>query len=191
MKTIALDIGNVCFKLAYEEFHKHLNLDTEKNKIFFQMAEEFECGRVSEEEWIEKFYNITQQRYSQKELISIFGNALGTEIEGMGEIIKQFTEQGYRVIFFSDISPTHLRQVYVKLSFSYLISGAITSFEVGKQKPNDEMYIAFEEKYGVPALYIDDRENNINAGIKHNWNSHQFTSVKSLNEYIALNFKLN
>ena len=74
--------------------------------------------------------------------------------------------------------------MYAKLSFAHLISGAITSFEVGKQKPHAAMYRAFEEKYGIPALYIDDRENNIQAGLNYGWNCHQFTTIELLKKKI-------
>ena len=48
------------------------------------------------------------------------------------------------------------------------------------------MYEAFEDQYGKPDLYIDDRPDNIAGGKQFGWNSQQFTSVEELRSVLSM-----
>ena len=56
------------------------------------------------------------------------------------------------------------------------------SFVSGAQKPAPEMFAAFEEKFGIPDLYTDDRAELIDAALKRNWNAVRFTSAENLKQ---------
>ena len=87
---------------------------------------------------------------------------------------------GYRLVFFSDTSSIHMLEVCRKLSFANLVTGGVFSFKVKARKPGAAMYEAFETRYGKPCFYVDDRPDNIQAGISRGWNSHQFVSAAAM-----------
>ena len=100
-------------------------------------------------------------------------------------MVNDIVNAGFRAIFFSDTSELHLMHIYRNLPFAHLVSGGIYSFKVGSKKPEDKMYESFQEEYGRPYLYTDDKEENVAAGIKHGWNSRKFVSAAELRKELA------
>ena len=58
------------------------------------------------------------------------------------------------------------------------------SFVSGAQKPDEIMFTAFEERFGIPALYVDDRMELISAARTRGWNAHPFTTASDLLTYL-------
>jgi len=178
-KTIALDIGNVCLKIYPERCFETLKIPI-STEIPFNLMEsitKMEEGIIGEQKWLQTFHHVTENKFSDNELRKAYTNILGEEIDGISNFIKNAISKNIRIIFFSDTSPIHINHIYRNLSFAHLISGGIFSFDVGVRKPNNKMYEIYEQKYGKPILYLDDKLENINAGKKAGWNSILFKSV--------------
>ena len=173
INTIALDIGNVCINICPERCFAALGIDsTEKIPAnLMQGIADMEEGRISEAEWLEIFKEATNFRFSENELRKAYIDILGEEIEGISDFIKYAISEKIRLIFFSDTSPIHINHIYRNLSFANLISGGVFSFDTGARKPDTAMYEEYESKYGKPLLYLDDKQENIDAGKKTGWNS--------------------
>ena len=100
----------------------------------------------------------------------------------MDELISNLDKYGFEARFFSDISLTHLTRTHELFPAAQFVPDGMYSFVSGAQKPAEEMFAAFEEKFGVPALYVDDRIELIEAARKRNWNAIQFTTADALKE---------
>ena len=80
--------------------------------------------------------------------------------------------KGIRTYIFSntnDMAIEHIRQAF---PFFANFDGYIYSYEVGAMKPTAKIYEALEimsGKRGAEILYLDDRQENIDAGAARGW----------------------
>ena len=181
-KVIALDIGGVCLNIRHDLCCQYFGFNglREIPAKFLQAVEKFECGLIDDKEWLAEFRMATGGRFTDDEMIDGWNIIIGGDMDGMPELMSELVDSGHRLIFFSDTSSVHLLEVYRKLSFANQVTGGVFSFKVNARKPGAAMYDAFEREYGKPCFYVDDRADNIQAGINHGWNSHQFISAAAM-----------
>ncbi|MEI8248170.1 MAG: hypothetical protein WCI51_20205 [Lentisphaerota bacterium] len=192
-KIIALDIGGVCLNIRHDLCCKYFGFNNlrEIPLEFLQAVEKFECGLIDDKEWLAEFRRATGGRFTDNEMIDGWNIIIGSDMDGMPELMSELVDSGYRLIFFSDTSSVHLLEVYRKLSFANLVTGGVFSFKVNAGKPGVAMYKAFEAQYGKPYFYVDDKPENIQAGINHGWNSHQFLSAAAMRQALLNHSELN
>jgi len=180
-KVIALDIGRVCVELRFDRCKEALGFTEgeEPPEYFMQASQKFEHGGCSVTEWLSVFQRLTNKRFTDLELLHAWNLIIGDEVAGMAELVEEICGLGYRFVFFSDTNEPHIMHCFRNLSFAHLVTGQILSFEVGVQKPHDDMYKAFEQEYGKPCYYIDDKPENIEGGIRNGWQSQLFTDAQS------------
>ena len=154
--------------------------DTAVPLEFHAACDNLEKGKISTEDWLVIFRKVTGGRFTDSELAKAWNLILGDEIPGMYDFLDEITKLGWRVIFFSDTSDIHINHVYRHLPLSVFVSGGIFSFKTGFKKPESGIYEAFENTYGKPCFYTDDRADNIEAGLKRGWRSHRFVSAELL-----------
>jgi len=145
-----------------------------------------ELGKISEKTFMNETLKLTNHKFEENTIRDVVYNIIGDEIKGMNEIVTSLIKKNYSFCFFSDTSPMHLAYTRRTLTFAHLIVGGVYSFETGAFKPNNKMYELFEERYGIPKLYIDDKIENCEGGIKRGWNSHQFHSIEKLKNITEL-----
>ena len=171
--TIALDIGNVCISIHPERCFSSLGISssTEVPEHFLQAVYKMETGIITEDEWLDIFAEATSSAYSKNKLRQAYIEILGDEFKSTEDFVRFAVGIGYRIIFFSDTSPIHIHSIYRNLSYANLITGGVYSFNTGKLKPHRAMYDQYEKLYGIPAVYIDDKPENIEAAEKRGWES--------------------
>lgn len=181
-KFIALDVGNVCTKVMPERCFEALGYpsDTKPSTRFLHACELLEKGKISERDYLDIFHKETKNRFSDIQLLDAWNMIVGEEIQGMYELLGEISGLGYRIIFFSNTSNIHIIRAFKNMNLTVFVTGGIYSFEVGAMKPDRKIYEAFEKKYGKPFFYVDDKPENIEAGKKSGWFSHQFISVDLL-----------
>ena len=181
-KIIALDIGGVVISISPGECLKNLGYPagSEIPRSIYENMILLETGQISEKESIAAVHEATDGKYSDDKIISAFNSILGEPVEGMLDIMRKMTESGFRLVFFSNTSKIHMTHIYKHYEICTLVSGAVLSYEVGAMKPEKKIYDAFEEQFGKPFLYLDDREENIRAGLEMGWNSILFKDKYSL-----------
>ena len=181
-QILALDIGNVCISIAPNLFANALGATSFENidPQLMRSIDIMERTTNSEGQWLKECHRVTENRFTDNQIRDAYNHILREEIPGIADFLKDKIENNWRIIFFSDISERHLNWIYRELSFSNLISGGIFSYEVGAKKPEMGMYKAFEKQYGKPDLYLDDKTENIETGLKQGWNAHTFTTVEKL-----------
>jgi FMN phosphatase YigB (HAD superfamily) len=188
-KIIALDIGNVCFKIDKDVWLDKLNISADNivlRKELNLKKNELELGIIKEDEFLSKLNALTEKSFSKNEIITAYCSIIGNEIPGMNNLINDFVKSGFKIMFFSDTSSLHLNYVYSRLSFANLILGGVFSFEVGAFKPDIKMFNEFESRYGKPYIYLDDLEKNCIVAKKLGWETHCFTSSEKCSIELSL-----
>jgi FMN phosphatase YigB (HAD superfamily) len=183
---IALDIGNVCVKISHQNFPAALGIDNLPDDVK-QLMHDYETGKIeTEDEFLQKTSAAFQHKFPLEKLKDAFDSILIEAVPGMPELVASFPDSGIKAVFFSDISPTHLKRTELLFSAFHTMAGGVFSFKSGSWKPGEAMFSMFEKNYGTPDFYFDDRADLVEAARKHGWNAIVFTSAKDLREKIML-----
>ncbi|HJO94984.1 MAG TPA: HAD hydrolase-like protein [Victivallales bacterium] len=178
-KFIALDLGNVCINIKFENCLEALSeCDSCKLSDIKDLYLKQEIGVIDTKTFLDSLVALTG--FEREKVIKLFCSIIEEEIPGVSDIMNKLTDKGYKIAFLSDTSELHLNESRRKLSFAHLVIGGVYSFEVGHLKPDVSMYREFEKKYGKPAMYIDDKEVNCIGAEKIGWPVHRFTSADKL-----------
>ena len=181
MKYIALDIGNVCIEIDHVGCYSKVGFQGMPPQEVMLLSREYECGHLTEDEFWTAFQQYAPDKTkSRRDLENDFDSILVQPVEGMEELISTLPLFGIQPVFFSDVSARHMKLVRKMFRASALVPDGIYSFEVGAMKPEDAMFEAFEKRFGVPALYVDDREILIEAAKKRGWNAVVFSGAANL-----------
>jgi len=117
---------------------------------------------------------------SDAALEAAFRSIIGEAMPEMNPVVAQLVDAGYQIVFFSDTSSIHLDEVRQKFAAARLVPEGIYSFEVGAKKPEAAMFAAFEQKYGRPDYYFDDRAELIAGASAHGWPAHRFFDANTI-----------
>lgn len=177
IKILALDIGNVCVKIDFANFAHTLKI-AEIPQELIALQRELECGRIDDKTFLSAVSDTCCCSYP--DALYAFNSILIAPISGMVELVSSLNSYGYEARFFSDISPTHLARTKEIFPAAATVPDGMFSFVSGAQKPDEIMFTAFEERFGIPALYVDDRMELISAARTRGWNSRQFTTAHDL-----------
>lgn len=177
-RLVALDIGNTLIRQFLPGMHRALGLPDDGGGVNLQIEpfgesfRDFLLGTISEEEYLQEFERRFDGRWTVQEILRAHEEYLLPSIEGMPELVREMAQAGTRFVFFSDINPIHFRRFRELTRGEYdFIADAIRSDEVHALKPSEEMFNAFEEKYGHPDLYLDDRSDLVDAANKRGWHA--------------------
>ncbi|MBE6362464.1 MAG: hypothetical protein E7054_02305 [Lentisphaerae bacterium] len=182
MKILALDIGNVCVKIDFANFARTLGIPAMPEAVK-DLQRDLECGRITDEAFVYCASNACD--CDPQTFLNAFNSILIEAVPGMNELVSSLDKYGFEARFFSDISQTHLIRTYKLFPAANDVPDGMFSFVAGAQKPDEAMFEAFEEEFGTPALYVDDRAELIAAAKKRNWNAIQFTTAAALAQALA------
>ncbi len=178
--VVALDIGNTCVQLCPDRVSAVLQGVDISPEFFIRGYDPHFCaflkGEIEEQEYLE----LLVKEYPGKVTVQLARQALwaliGDAVPGMPELIRELHDAGSRIAFFSDMNSLHYAAFRAGTvgQFDYLQEG-IFSNEVHLLKPELRMFQLFEERFGYPDLYLDDREDLIAAAKAHGWNAVQIT----------------
>lgn len=187
-RVIALDIGNVCLGIHPERCFGALGFRSFADippEVLFLAGERFERGELSPAGFLEGFRKMTGASFSDGELERAFRSIIGEPVPGMAELVAGLGARGFRPVFFSDTSVTHLDEVRRKFPAASEVPDGIYSCEVHAKKPEPAMFEAFEAEFGVPEFYFDDRAELIEGALRHGWNAHRFVSAEEVDKILG------
>ena len=187
MKYIALDIGNVCIKIDKTTPLEKIGVINDRQMLeqFDYVMRLFEFGLMGEDEFFKTIAGIYDPANPDPAgAEKIFSSILVSPMPGMKELLNELPSSGITPVFFSDVSTYHLRKCTELLPEMKNFEG-IFRFDHGAYKPSPKLFNAFEEKYGKPLLYTDDRADLIAAAINNNWNAVVFSSAEQLRRQIT------
>ena len=131
----------------------------------------YETGLMNRQEFFETVRDHTGFRGSLVEFGSFFADIF-TEMPEMTALHAALRRQGIPTYIFSntnDLAIEHIRRAF---PFFANFDGYIFSYEVGAMKPQVKIYEALEAmtgKRGAEIVYLDDRQENIDAGAARGW----------------------
>ena len=183
MKYLALDIGNVCIKIDHVGCYSKVGFCGMPPQEVMQLSREYECGRLTEDEFWTQFQQFAPDKTkTRQDLEQDFDSILVEPMPGMEELIASLPARGIQPVFFSDVSARHMKLVRRMFQASRVVPDGIYSFETGAMKPEEPMFEAFEKRFGVPVLDVDDREILIAAARKRGWNAVVFSGASDLEQ---------
>lgn len=177
--NLALDIGNVCIRIDRLNCARRLGLETIPPELM-ALCNEYECGKIDDDGFFAGAQKLISGKISRTEYEDAFNSILTEPVPGMSELVTTFARRNIHPVFFSDISPLHLRRTRELFPAAAQVPDGIFSFVAGAQKPAAAMFDAFEKKFGSCGLYVDDRPELIAAAAKRSWHAVQFTSAEQL-----------
>ena len=173
MKNLIFDLGNVIididFDLTFREFSKLSSLYSWQEVRYFIKEkciwENYEKGLVSDEKFREILRNELKIKASDYELDKAFCGLLQNIQPERIELLKDLSEK-YRLFILSNTSNIHFQQVERLLfesaginHFSDIFETVFLSFEIGKLKPEMEIYQQLLSQANLNAnetLFFDD-----------------------------------
>ena len=175
MKRAALvDIGNVILDLDFETSLRRLvpsELADPAGRIhsLLEKKDEFEVGAISDEEFVTWASGKLQFEGSREEFVAAW-NDIFKPITPMWESLRNLKGRGVKLILFSNTNQMHVDFFLKEFAEVFdLFEGQVFSHQVGKAKPDPEIYQHAIEKYDlVPeeTLYFDDLPENITTGLQ-------------------------
>ncbi len=190
-KNIVFDIGNVVVKFEPRNYLIDKFSEVETENFLFENF--FNC-----EEWLQldsgeitptQANSIYMSRaktagyaFEMQALIDDWCEML-TPITETCMMINKLKQLGYDIYFLSNISQRALEHLYRKTTVMKLFKGGIASYEVGRLKPDVEIYRALIERYKLDpsiSIYVDDLGANIPPAYRLGMHSFQFTDANTL-----------
>ena len=191
---VALDIGNTCVPQCHDRLLRSLGLTAANAPVlgvepWGEAFHQFLLGYITEEEYIEDFHRRFPQ-WSHELIYTAHVAYLGAPIPGMPELIQQMHADGSHFVFFTDINTLHFRAFRAISGEAFgCVTDCVGSNEVHAMKPSNEMFVAFEERFGVPDLYLDDRIDLIQAANARGWHAVQARrDVAALRRELGISF---
>ena len=188
MQYIALDIGNVCIQLGHQRLLTELQLQPDffSRPEIIRAIEMHEFGHWNEDMFFQELHKVPElQKLSPTKLRQGYRNLLCDPVPGMPELLKALPENGIIPVFFSDISIYHLEICRRIIPAMHRYSG-VYSFDVHTHKPGPAMFDRFEQLYGQPLLYTDDRSELISAARERGWQAEVFQSCDQLKSLLKV-----
>lgn len=176
---IALDIGNTCVQLHPERVHAALEGADLPGDLFVSNYDapfvDFLTGRSTAAEFTAWLAEKCCNRLTPEEVRVALVSLIGSAIPGMPDLMRELHERGAKIHYFSDINEIHRNAFEVNTAGLYdFVESGIFSNEVQLIKPDTRMFEAFEQRFGYPDLYIDDRADLCQAAKAHGWNAVHF-----------------
>ena len=149
--------------MSPEEVQKHLDY----SPLLFR----YETGLVTRREFFEEVRQATGFRGGFEQFNSFFADIF-SEMPAMTALHAELRKKGIRTYIFSNTNDLAIEHIRNAFPFFANFDGYILSYEIGAMKPTVKIYESLEEmsgKRGVEVLYLDDRQENIDAGAARGW----------------------
>lgn len=201
IKAVVFDFGNVLYDLNFELFHSNLTtlmeepLESSYPEFLGDAVKQYDAGDINTETFIWKIQKYKDGNLNPRSIINCWNSLLDGFPAHRWAFLKQVKEN-YKLFLLSNINELHLEVVYKhikkihgKVDFETEYFDAVFySHLIHMIKPNREIYAFVEDVIGfkgLQILFIDDREENIQAAKAFGWNA----ELHNPKEDISIKFK--
>jgi HAD superfamily hydrolase (TIGR01509 family) len=178
VKAVAFDLGKVLLEFDYAIAARkiaaqgsipaaHLTHFINHNPLVVR----YETGLVTTEQFCREVCNLTGFRGGIQEFADIFADIFAP-IEPMIQLHAELRERGLPTFVFSNTNELVVGYVRRTYPFFAHFDGHILSYEHHAMKPDARLYEALERvsgRRGAEILYLDDRPENVAAGVARGW----------------------
>ena len=176
--VVAFDIGKVLLDFNYGILITKLAPRTQCDEAALDaylnqspLLAEYESGQLTSSEFFTRIQNETKFTGTESEFAALFEDIF-TPIEEVIEMHRQIVESGLSTYTFSNTNEMAVRHISHSYDFWPRFTGHILSHEVKSLKPNAGIYESLEAlsgRTGEAIIYLDDRPENIEAGLARGW----------------------
>lgn len=167
IENVVFDLGKVLLDFNFRSSVEYLvDKGALANLEFFKRAGvvEFECGKISPREFLERVAEITPEPIDLDHLQNLWMDIF-TPDEQMIELAKTL-RGNYKTFILSNTNELHWGHVTQAFGVHNWVDGALPSHEAGYVKPDQRIYQTLLERFSlVPekTIFIDDLAENIEA----------------------------
>ena len=132
---------------------------------------DFESGRLTRRQFFEAVCHAIGFHGDLAEFGGYFADIF-TEIPGTIALQAELRQRGCKTYVFSNTNDLAIEHIRRNFPFFKQFDGYILSYEVGAMKPQAEIYAAMEGlagRCGADLVYLDDRPENVAAGVARGW----------------------
>lgn len=195
INTVVFDIGMVLlgWHTSLDGFYEpEVGKAVWKSIFMYGDWEELDRGVIPEEEVFKRM--VSHSPEYEKEIMQVLSNLepFCRKCDYAVPWVRELKEKGYRVLFLSNFSHHLLVQVPQYMEFLKDMDGGVFSYEAKLAKPDHKIYELLFQRYDlVPenCLFIDDRQDNVEAAISCGMNAVQFkdyeTTYKAVNDILS------
>lgn len=185
LSAIVFDLGNVLLPFDYSIVTNKLNsIESglgkkyqEKYNENYQVHRNYEKGLMSDSEFLDKIMEWTENKLDRETFCKLF-SGIFTRNEKMIATLPEL-KKNYRVFLLSNTSNIHRIYGWRHHDFLQHFEKLFLSYEVGANKPEEEIYRAVTDYSGLPAeehIFIDDVKEYSEAAKKQGWDAINFIS---------------
>ena len=175
---VVFDLGKVLldfdYSIAARSLAPRCNATVDRARFFIDQSpvlHAYETGKLSTREFFGEICQATGFKGTPDEFAASFADIF-TPIPRMIELHAALRRARIPTYIFSntnDLAVSHVRQRY---PFFADFDGYILSYERGFMKPHAAIYAFVEQetkRSGADIIYLDDRAENVEAGVKRGW----------------------
>lgn len=175
--AVVFDLGKVLLDFDYGTAGRRLAAQSDQTPGEIQrhldqsaLLLRYEEGRLSTAEFTTEAMAVAGFKGSKEEFERIFGDIF-VGIEPMIGLFESLRRQ-HPTFLFSNTNELAVRHVRSQFPFYRHFTRHVLSYEHGAMKPQPKLYEVVEQwsnKRGDQLVYIDDRQENIDAGRQRGW----------------------
>jgi HAD superfamily hydrolase (TIGR01509 family) len=179
-KAIVFDLGKVLvdfdYGIAVRRIHRRSQIGYDEVRELINVGPllfRYETGLLSTEQFFQEVRLAANFDGSLAEFGEMFGNIF-SPIQPMIDLHAQFRAAGHPTYIFSNTNELAIRDIRNRFPFFQTFTGHILSYEHRSMKPDPQLYEVVEGvsgRRGGEILYMDDRPENIEAGLSRGWQS--------------------
>lgn len=175
---VVFDLGKVLVEFDYSIAGKRIaargTLSADEVQKFLDhspLLYRYETGLMTRQEFYEEVRRGTGFKGDLAEFGQYFADIFW-EMPSMIALHSELRRKGVPVYIFSNTNDLAIEHIRRNFPFFSNFDGHILSYEVGAMKPAAKIYEALEAmagKRGAEILYLDDRQENVDAGAARGW----------------------
>lgn len=175
---VVFDLGKVLVEFDYSIAGKRIaargTLSAAEVQKFLDhspLLYRYETGLMTRQEFYEEVRQATGFKGDLGEFGQYFADIFW-EIPPMIALHAELRRRGVPVYIFSNTNDLAIEHIRRNFPFFANFDGHIMSYEIGAMKPAAKIYEALEQmsgKRGAEILYLDDRQENVDAGAERGW----------------------
>jgi putative hydrolase of the HAD superfamily len=175
---VVFDLGKVLvdfdYTIAARKIAEHCGLppaEVKKHLDYSPVLLRYETGLMTRGEFFDEVRRVTSFSGTLEEFGSFFADIFW-EIPRMIEIQAALRRNRIPTYIFSNTNDLANEHIQRNFPFFANFDGYILSYEIGAMKPEAKIYDELEKlsgKRGAEILYLDDRQENVDAGAARGW----------------------
>lgn len=188
VEVVVFDLGKVLLDFDYGIAARRIAARSQRDLVTVQavldhspLLYQFETGLMTRQEFFEAVRARTGFAGDLQEFAQCFAEIFWP-IEPMVAVLRQLRQRRVPVWLFSNTNDLAMEHIRAHFPFVHELDGWVLSYEVRSMKPDPGIYEALERrtgKRGPQIAYLDDRPENVQAGIERGWQAWVHTDAES------------